>query len=42
MGVCVEIERMSEVPKEKSGKYRYVVSHVAPPSGTNSGRRSAA
>ncbi len=41
-GVCVEIERMSEVPKEKSGKYRYVVSHVAPPSGTNSGRRSAA
>jgi len=27
-GVRVEIERMNEVPKEKSGKYRYVVSHV--------------
>jgi len=39
--VRVEIERMNEVPKEKSGKYRYVVSHVVPPSGASSGRRNA-
>ncbi|GBL45743.1 coenzyme F390 synthetase [Sulfuriferula multivorans] len=38
--VRVEIERMDEVPKEKSGKYRYVVSHVVPSSGINSDRRS--
>jgi phenylacetate-CoA ligase len=28
--VRVEIERVSEIPKEASGKYRYVVSHVSP------------
>ncbi|WP_413438361.1 phenylacetate--CoA ligase family protein [Sulfuriferula sp. GW1] len=38
--VQVEIERMDEVPKEKSGKYRYVVSHVVPSSGISSDRRS--
>lgn len=27
-GVRVEIERVSEIPREASGKYRYVVSHV--------------
>ena len=41
-GVRVEIERVDEVGKEKSGKYRYVVSHVAPQSGADSGRRNAA
>ncbi len=41
-GVRVEIERMNEVPKEKSGKYRYVVSHVVPPSDARSDRRSTA
>lgn len=40
--VRVEIERMNEVPQEKSGKYRYVASHVVPPSGAGSGRRDAA
>lgn len=38
--VQVEIERMDEVPKEKSGKYRYVVSHVIVPSDASSDRRS--
>lgn len=28
-GVRVEIERVAEIPREASGKYRYVVSHVA-------------
>ena len=41
-GVRVQIERVAEVPKEKSGKYRYVVSHVAPQSGADAGRRNAA
>lgn len=41
-GVNVHIERVIEVPKEKSGKYRYVVSHVTPPGYANSGRRNAA
>ena len=41
-GVRVEIERMNEVPKEKSGKYRYVVSHVVAPSDARSDRRSTA
>ena len=27
-GVAVEIERVTEIPKEKSGKFRYVVSHI--------------
>ena len=40
--VQVEIERMNDVPKEKSGKYRYVISHVVPSSGTSSDRRNAA
>lgn len=39
-GVQVHIERVTEVPKEKSGKYRYVVSHV--PSSPDVSRRSAA
>ena len=39
-GVRVEIERMDEVPKEKSGKYRYVVSHVVPLSGASTGGRN--
>jgi phenylacetate-CoA ligase len=38
-GVRVEIERVAEIAKEKSGKYRYVVSHVAP---GDSSRRNAA
>ncbi|MDX1251041.1 MAG: phenylacetate--CoA ligase family protein [Gammaproteobacteria bacterium] len=29
MGVRVEVERVAGIPKEASGKYRYVVSHVA-------------
>jgi phenylacetate-CoA ligase len=29
-GVHVEIERLCEIPREASGKFRYVVSHVAP------------
>jgi phenylacetate-CoA ligase len=37
--VRVEIERVAEVAKEKSGKYRYVVSHVA--SGDSSRRNAA-
>ncbi|MES2366234.1 MAG: AMP-binding protein [Pseudomonadota bacterium] len=41
-GVRVEIERMDEVPKEKSGKYRYVVSHVAASSEAKNGRRVTA
>ncbi len=41
-GVRVEIERMNEVPKEKSGKYRYVVSHVVAPSDASSDRRNTA
>ena len=41
-GVRVQIERVAEVPKEKSGKYRYVVSHVAPQPGADAGRRNAA
>ena len=41
-GVRVEIERVAEVGKEKSGKYRYVVSHVAPQSGADSSRRNTA
>ncbi|MGH8670991.1 MAG: phenylacetate--CoA ligase family protein [Burkholderiales bacterium] len=31
-GVNVVIERLAEIPKEASGKYRYVVSHVDPSS----------
>ncbi|MHB1232226.1 MAG: phenylacetate--CoA ligase family protein [Burkholderiales bacterium] len=36
-GVAVEIERVAEIQKEKSGKFRYVVSHVesAPTIGEN-------
>lgn len=41
-GVRVDIERVAEVPKEKSGKYRYVVSHVAPSPGADTGRSIAA
>ena len=41
-GVRVDIERVAEVPKEKSGKYRYVVSHVAPQSGADANRGAAA
>ncbi|MEO6147102.1 MAG: phenylacetate--CoA ligase family protein, partial [Sulfuriferula sp.] len=40
-GVRVEIERMDEVPKEKSGKYRYVISHVAPSFEAKNGKRNA-
>jgi len=29
-GVAVQIERLSEIRKEASGKFRYVVSHVSP------------
>ncbi|HAN56193.1 MAG TPA: capsule biosynthesis protein CapK [Betaproteobacteria bacterium] len=41
-GVRVEIERVNEVAKEKSGKYRYVISHVVPQPGADTGRRNAA
>lgn len=41
-GVRVEIERMDEVPNEKSGKYRYVISHVTPSSEAKNGRRNTA
>ncbi|MES1999796.1 MAG: AMP-binding protein [Pseudomonadota bacterium] len=41
-GVRVEVERVNEVAKEKSGKYRYVISHVVPQPGADTGRRNAA
>ena len=41
-GVSVEIERMDEVPKENSGKYRYVISHVTPSPEAENGRRNTA
>jgi phenylacetate-CoA ligase len=40
-GVEVVIELLDEVPKEKSGKFRYVVSHVASLSTQNGGRNTA-
>lgn len=40
-GVEVIIELLDEVPKEKSGKFRYVVSHVASLSTQNGGRNTA-
>ena len=30
-GVDVQREQLDRIPAEKSGKYRYVVSHVAQP-----------
>jgi phenylacetate-CoA ligase len=30
-GVRVSVEQVPEIPRERSGKYRYVVSHVAQP-----------
>lgn len=37
MGVRVEVERVAGIPKEASGKYRYVVSHVAAGAPTSMG-----
>ena len=36
-GVNVIIEQVSEIPKEASGKFRYVVSHIAPQGSNASG-----
>ena len=37
-GVTVEIERVAEVPKEASGKFRYIISRVAGMAGTPAGK----
>jgi len=41
-GVTVEIERVAEIPAERSGKFRYIVSHAAMPESASAAPAKAA